>query len=246
MCRHLAYLGASIRLSRLLFEPPHSLSRQASQPKDMRKGGTINADGFGVGWYVGDTVLRHRRATPIWSDADLLRLAEHTASTAVLAAIRSATAGMPVTEGASAPFTDGRRLFSLNGRVEGWPHSITKLAAELPLAELLTPDAPTDAAFLWTLLRHRLRDGADPAETVRGLVADVAAAAPGSRLNLLYTDGVRIVATTWTHALSVLRSDTGVTVASEPFDDDPGWEPIGDAKLITATATGHAVTDLNF
>ena len=47
-------------------------------------------------------------------------------------------------------------------------------------------------------------------------------AAPGSRLNLLLTDGAAIWATTWTHALSVREGAGHGPVASEPLDDDPG------------------------
>lgn len=244
MCRHLVYLGEPQRLSRLLFEPPHSLCHQAFQPTDMRKGGTINADGFGVGWYAGETALRYRRATPMWSDTDLQHLADNTVAPAFLAAIRSATVGMPVTQGASAPFTDGRWLFSLNGRIEGWPHSVAKQASALPVTELMTADAPTDAAFLWALLRHRLRDN-DPVETVRDLVGELGAVAPGSRLNLLLTDGTLAIATTWWHALSVRRDPSGVTIASEPLDADAAWQPIGDRKLVTATASEVDISDLH-
>jgi gamma-glutamyl hercynylcysteine S-oxide hydrolase len=51
MCRHLAYLGPPLPLAALLFDPPHSLVEQSFAPRDMRGGGRINADGFGVGWY---------------------------------------------------------------------------------------------------------------------------------------------------------------------------------------------------
>ncbi|HWH01863.1 MAG TPA: ergothioneine biosynthesis protein EgtC, partial [Pilimelia sp.] len=191
MCRHLAYLGPPAPLARWLFTAPHGLARQSWAPTDMRGGGTVNADGFGVGWYpVGSgSALRYRRATPLWSDPDLVRLAGGVQSGAVLAAVRSATEGMPVVETAAAPFTDGRWLFSHNGRVTGWPGSVAALAGRLPVTDLLTLDAPTDAALLWALVRHRLRAGAAPAEAVAGTVAAVAAAAPESRLNLLLTDG---------------------------------------------------------
>src|SRR6266540_1883474 len=94
MCRHLAYLGPPIPLSRLLFEPPHALVHQSWAPKDMRGGGTINADGFGVGWYPdgATTPVRYRRACPMWTDPDLPALAAVTIAGAILAAVRSATA----------------------------------------------------------------------------------------------------------------------------------------------------------
>src|SRR5256886_17669842 len=46
VCRHLGYLGPPIPLSTVLFEPPHSLAHPSFAPKDMRRGGTLNADGL--------------------------------------------------------------------------------------------------------------------------------------------------------------------------------------------------------
>jgi glutamine amidotransferase len=243
MCRHLAYLGPPVLLSALLFDPPHSLSRQSWAPRDMRGGGTINADGFGVGWYA-DVPVRYRRATPLWSDTTLPALASTVRAGAVLAAVRSATAGMPVTETAAAPFGDGPWLFSHNGVVAGWPASMAKLAATLPTTDLLTLAAPTDSALLWALVRDRLRSGATAAEAVAGTVAEVQRAAPGSRLNLLLTDGTTIVATAAGHALSVRRDDTSVLISSEPLDDDPAWRPVPDGTLLTATAATLTSTTL--
>ncbi|WP_250029601.1 ergothioneine biosynthesis protein EgtC [Paractinoplanes maris] len=235
MCRHLAYLGPPVPLSRLLFEPAHSLSHQSWAPRDMRGGGTINADGFGVGWYAADGPVRYRRATPLWSDPDLPGLAASVTAGGVLAAVRSATAGMPVTAPAAAPFAEGRWLFSHNGVVAGWPGSVEKLAADLPTTDLLTLDAPTDAALLWALVRHRLRRGSGLGEAAAGTVAEVAAAAPGSRLNLLVTDGTTIVASTAGHALSALVTPDSVLISSEPLDDNPSWQPIPDRTVLVAT-----------
>jgi glutamine amidotransferase len=244
MCRHLAYVGPPVPLARLLFDAPHSLVHQSWAPRDMRGGGTINADGFGVGWYDEDGPIRYRRATPLWSDTFLPRLASTLRVGAVLAAVRSATAGMPVVETAAAPFGDGRWLFSHNGVVAGWPDTVTKLAATLPAADLLTLEAPTDAALLWALVRDRLRRGAEPAAAVADTVAEVEAAAPGSRLNLLLTDGSSVIATTLGHALSVRPDGPGVLVASEPLDDDPAWQPVPDRTLLAAGATDLTLTTL--
>ncbi|GID30997.1 ergothioneine biosynthesis protein EgtC [Paractinoplanes brasiliensis] len=236
MCRHLVYLGPPVPLSRLLFEPAHSLAHQSWAPADMRGGGTINADGFGVGWYAEGGPVRYRRATPLWSDTTLPGLASAVSAGAVLAAVRSATIGMPVTEHAAAPFGEGPWLFSHNGKVSGWPGSVAKLAATLPPVDLLTLDAPTDAALLWAFVRDRLRGGAGPREAVADTIAEVAAAAPGSRLNLLLTDGETVVASTYGHSLSVLRRAGSVLVSSEPLDDDPSWQPVDDRTLVVATA----------
>ena len=131
----------------------------------------------------------------MWTDASLADVAGEIHSGAVLAAVRNATAGMPVGEGACAPFSDGRWLFSHNGRVSGWPGSLGRLASTLPVEDLITLDAPTDAALLWALVRHRLRAGACAADAVASVVTEVAAAAPQSRLNLLLTDGQTVVGT---------------------------------------------------
>jgi gamma-glutamyl hercynylcysteine S-oxide hydrolase len=233
VCRHLAYLGPPVTLAALLFEPPHSLERQSWAPRDMRGGGTINADGFGVGWRHGGRLLRYRSDRPLWSDAGVRPLAASVSSGAVLAAARSATVGMPVTVSAAAPFGDDRYLFSHNGIVAGWPDSVLGLASGLPVRDLMTLDAPTDAAFLWALVRARL-PGVPMAAAVASVVTDVLAAAPGSRLNLLLTDGTAIVATTVGHSLSVLAGGDAVAVASEPLDS-ADWRAVADRSLVVAT-----------
>ena len=246
MCRHLAYLGEPVPLAQLLFDAPHALARQSWAPLDMRGGGTINADGFGVAWYpgAGADPVRYRSAAPLWSDAALPALAAHTRSGAVLAAVRSATVGMPVIETAAAPFAEGPWLFSHNGVVRGWPDSVAGLAARLPVRDLLTLDAPTDAALLWALVRDRLRAGIQAADAVAGTVAEVSAAAPGSRLNLLLTDGRQIVASTVGHALSVRADATSVLVSSEPLDPGPAWEPVPDGHLLVAAPSRLDITAL--
>jgi len=244
MCRHLAFVGSPLPLSAFLFDPPHSLARQSWAPRDMRGGGTINADGFGVGWFSASGPVRYRRATPLWSDTTLPALAATLRVGAALAAVRSATAGMPVVETAAAPFGDGPWLFSHNGVVAGWPATVTKLAERLPTTDLLTLDAPTDSALLWALVRDRLRAGVPMAEAVAATVSDVDAAAPGSRLNLLLTDGTAVVATTAGHSLAVREDGSGVLVSSEALDEHDGWRPVPDRHLVTATEHGIDFTPL--
>lgn len=237
MCRHLAYLGPPRDLATLLLDPPHSLLRQSYAPADMRGGGTVNADGFGAGWYPegAATPIRYRRAVPIWTDTAFAALAGQARSGAVLAAVRSATVGMPVVETASAPFATGRWLFSHNGLITGWPASVATLASRLPVTDLLTLDAPTDSALLWALVRHRLAAGDSLGCALRAVTTQVLARAPGSRLNLLVTDGTMLAATAVYHALAVRVTDREVLVCSEPTDSCPGWEAVPDCHLLTAT-----------
>lgn len=244
MCRHLAYLGPPCAVGELLGRGEHSLLSQGWAPRDMRGGGTINADGYGVAWWVDGVAVRYRTARPVWNDDAGAAVLGSARSGAVLAAVRSATVGMPVVHTANAPFTDGRWAFSHNGTVRGWPASLAGLAARLPITDLLTLDAPTDSALLWAAVRAGLAEG-DPAEVLADLVRSVGAGAPESRLNLLLSDGVQVVATAWYHSLSVLVTEDAVLVASEPHDDDPAWRPVPDHSLVTARPGQVTITPLN-
>jgi glutamine amidotransferase len=245
MCRHLAYLGSPVALGGLLSDPPHSLVRQSWAPRRQTHG-IMNVDGFGVGWYVpGDPEpARHRGAGPIWADQTFPDLARTVRSGAFLAAVRSATAGMPPGTAAAAPFRSGRWLFSHNGALPGWPDSAAGLAKSIAPERLLRMDAPTDSALLWALLLERLEQGSQLAPALAD-VARRARSIPGGRLNLLATDGSTIAATALGASLSWRDLGAGVVVASEPYDDDPAWQDVPEGSLITvehANRNAHEVT----
>jgi len=246
-----------VTLADCVLRPPHSLLEQSWAPVDMRGGGTINADGFGIGWLplapshgsepTGDSLARrYRRDRPMWADAGLPDLAASISSTAILAAVRSATVGMPVTETACAPFVEGAWMFSHNGVIDGWPASVAPLAQALPPSVLMTLEAPTDSAFLWALVRGHLRRGRPAAKALAGVVHDVLALAPGSRMNLLLNNGRQIVATTVAHSLWHTQEEGSVTVSSEALDPhDPGWQPVPDLCLLEATASDFSIRALD-
>jgi glutamine amidotransferase len=254
MCRHLAYLGPQASLRSLLIDPPHSLYRQAWAPRRQRHG-TVNADGFGVGWYAdGDPVpARYRRGVPMWGDPSLPDIARVTRSGAVLAAVRSATAGTAVGEQAAAPFGEGRWLFSHNGSLDGWPAVAENVAnaggcdneppvtGPLPqpsaAAVLVSLEAMVDSAFLWALVLQRLRAGSPMAAALAGTIAAVEAAGGTGRFNFLLTDGLSVAATACGDTLWYRASPGAVTVASEPGDDGPGWAEVPDRHVLTATTT---------
>ncbi|GAA3824772.1 ergothioneine biosynthesis protein EgtC [Streptomyces phyllanthi] len=246
MCRHLAFLGPEERLGTLLTDPPHSLFRQSWAPRRQRYG-TVNADGFGVGWYAeGDPVpARYRRAGPIWGDGSFADLARVVRTTALLAAVRDATVAGADGEAAAAPFAAGRWLFSHNGAVAGWPHSLAPLVPTVPPVDLLSMEARSDSAFVWALVLNRLREGDEEGEALAGAVLEVARAAPGSRLNLLLTNGETITATAWGDTLWYLAEPGRRTVvASEPYDDDPYWREVPDRTLLAASRTDVLLTPL--
>ncbi|MGD1218921.1 ergothioneine biosynthesis protein EgtC [Streptomyces krungchingensis] len=246
MCRHLAFLGPEEPLGALLVEPEHGLFRQAWAPRRQRHG-TVNADGFGVGWYApGDPVpARYRRAVPIWGDQSFADLARVVRASALLAAVRDATVAGADGEAAAAPFAAGPWLFSHNGAVAGWPGTLAPLATTLPAQDVLSLEARCDSALVWALVLHRLRGGDDEGQALADTVVEVAEAAPGSRLNLLLTNGETIVATAWGDTLWYLSGPGPRTVvASEPYDDDPHWREVPDHTLLTASRTEVLLTPL--
>ncbi|MFP5372911.1 MAG: ergothioneine biosynthesis protein EgtC [Actinomycetes bacterium] len=228
MCRHLAWLGLPRSVAELVLEPPSSLLVQSYAPRRQRHG-TINADGWGIGFHVPgrEQPVRWRSARPLWADPSFASVAPVLRSGCVMAAVRSATVGMPLEESAVAPFTDGRVLLSHNGRVD---------RAALP--PVRDAESTVDSALLAALVFARGPDA------LGDVVREVAARDPGARLNLLVSDGSRLLATTWGDTLSVLVTPEGTALASEPWDDDPAWSDIPDRSLIEVTPDGVHLTPL--
>ena len=130
-------------------------------------------------------------------------------------------------ESAAAPFTDGHWLLSHNGRVS---------SSALPARH--DAESVCDSALL---AAHVFAQGPDRVvETIR----EVAAADPDASLNVLLTDGTRILAVSWGDPMSYLVEPDGVVVASEPYDDDDRWVDVPDRHLLEATATDVVVTGL--
>ena len=228
MCRHLAWLGQPRSLAELMLEPPSSLLVQSYAPRRQRHG-TVNADGWGVGFYVTgqEQPARWRSSRPLWADASFASVAPVLHSGCVVAAVRSATVGMPLEESAVAPFMDGRALLSHNGRVD---------------RDVLPPAKDAESTVDSALLAALVFDRGLPA--MGDVVRLVAARDPGARLNLLAADGRRLLATTWGDTLSVLVTATGTALASEPWDDDPAWTDLPDRHLIEVTPDGVDLTPL--
>ncbi|MCV7223989.1 ergothioneine biosynthesis protein EgtC [Mycolicibacterium elephantis] len=219
MCRHLGWLGDPVSVASLVLEPANSLLVQSYAPR-RQKHGLLNADGWGVGFFSSDvrdgTPRRWRSATPLWGDASFASMAPALRGGCIVAAVRSASIGMPIEATASAPFTDGTWLLSHNGLVD---------RGVLPLSR--HAESTNDSALLAALIFERGLD------RLADTLAEVAAADPNARLNILAGNGSRLIATTWGDTLSVLRRDDGTVLASEPYDDDPRWQELPDRHLIS-------------
>ena len=189
----------------------------------------MNADGWGVGFFDGAVPRRWRSPAPLWGDVSFDSIAPALHSHCVVAAVRSATVGMPIEASATAPFSDGRWLLSHNGVVDRAVLSLRSSA-----------ESVCDSAILAATIFERGLDG------LGDTIAEMGTADPDARLNVLAANGSRLLATTWGDTLSILRRDDGVVLASEPYDDAPDWEDVPDRRLIEVTAQGVTLTPLDY
>lgn len=226
MCRHLGWLGKPRSLAALILEPPQGLLVQSYAPRRQQHG-LLNADGWGAGFFDGDVPRRWRSAAPLWGDVSFASVAPALASHCVVAAVRSATVGMPIEASATAPFTDGSWLLSHNGVVNRGVLKTTDCA-----------ESVCDSAILAAAIFDR------GVESLGEVIADIGAADPHARLNILAANGSRMLATTWGDTLSMLHGSDGVILASEPYDDDPRWVDIPDRHLVDAHDGEVCVTAL--
>ncbi|NDJ89746.1 ergothioneine biosynthesis protein EgtC [Mycolicibacter kumamotonensis] len=229
MCRHLGWLGKPRSLAALMLEPPHGLLVQSYAPRRQQHG-LLNADGWGAGFYDiagSDEPRRWRSAMPLWGDTSFASVAPALSSHCVVAAVRSATVGMPIEASATAPFTDGTWLLSHNGVVD---------TSVLPTCA--GAESVCDSAILAASIFSR------GVESLGELIVEVGAADPRARLNIVAANGSRLLATTWGDSLSMLHGSDGVVLASEPYDDDPRWIDIPDRHLIDARGGEVSVTAL--
>ncbi|OBB64570.1 MULTISPECIES: ergothioneine biosynthesis protein EgtC [unclassified Mycobacterium] len=231
MCRHLGWLGADVTVSSLVLDPLYGLRVQSYAPR-RQKHGLLNADGWGVGFFDdssgGQVPRRWRSQAPLWGDTSFDSVAPALRSRCVVAAVRSATVGMPIDVSATAPFTDGQWMLSHNGVVD---------RAVLPMSS--QAESVCDSALLAAVIFERGLDA------LGDTITEIAAADPDARLNILAANGSRLLATTWGDTLSILRRADGIVLASEPYDNDPGWEDVPDRHLVEVTATGVALTPLD-
>jgi glutamine amidotransferase len=244
MCRHLAWVGEPVTLSSLVLDAEFSLLRQAFAPRHQEHG-VVNADGFGVGWYVPGRAepVRYRRGQPLWGDASFASLAPTIASGCVMGAVRDATPGFAAAdESCAAPFLHGRWLFSHTGALADWPRArkaLVERTLEVPEAA-----APVDSALLFGVAVSAWAAGASLTD---GLVECLrrAEAVGGGRLSFLASDGDRLAATSYGDPLFCRESRAGVLLASEPLDDEPVWRRLSAPSLIGADAAGVRVLPLD-
>ncbi len=208
MCRFVFYSGAPSRLSSLLTEPTHSIIHQSYQSKEREE--PLNGDGFGVGWYVpeeSDAPAIFKDVTPAWNNQNLTSLAAVVRSPCIVAHVRAATPGLPVSQLNCHPFSWREFLFAHNGQVGNFQAIRRKIQSELSDEAFNLLSGSTDSEHVFALFAKHY----DPASTdskihamaaarssaittIEGISAEHGTDAP-SDLNLVLTDGVLTVIT---------------------------------------------------
>merc|ERR1711974_542101 len=104
--------------SKFVTEPAHSLLRQSIKSKERRE--PVNGDGFGLAWYnheLSEAPGLYKSISPAWSNPNLLNLCRMTASKTILAHVRAATFGLPVSQPNCHPFVYDNFAFMHNGEI---------------------------------------------------------------------------------------------------------------------------------
>ncbi len=211
MCRFVLYHGAEITISSLVTVPSNSLIHQSFDNQEREE--PLNGDGFGIAWYapeISDEPAVFRAVSPAWNDENLRHLARVTRSRSILAHVRAATRGLPVTRLNCHPFSWGPFAFMHNGYIGGFRQMRRRLLEGLSDEAFGLIGGSTDSEVLFALFvdQYRRHDGGGRIERMgRALVAAVAeveelrletGAEQHSQLNVALTDGAASVATRWT------------------------------------------------
>lgn len=260
MCRFAVYSGAPVPLSRLVYDAPRGLSRLAWDPREMQHG-HVNVDGTGVAWWHPDEPdeppLRYVTTATPWNDANLPQLLPRLRSHLAIGAVRAATPGIPFGPGNVAPFTHEGIAFAHNGWIGGYRKGTGReLLRRLPDDLFGAQDAVSDSQTLFlTVLAHlRSQVASDLADAVMAALSTVAEvcrdAGEQATLNVACSDGTAVVLARASLGLpgnslyaaqGTAQLPAGIVVASEPLDDDPAWEPVGDRTLLVI-ADGRITT----
>jgi ergothioneine biosynthesis protein EgtC len=211
MCRFALYLGPPITLDTLITKPVNSIIHQSFHSHERTE--PLNGDGFGVAWYVPELSRMpavFRSISPAWNNANLLNLARVTFSECILAHVRAASPGLPVTETDCHPFSHGRFALMHNGSIAGFQRVRRPLLESLSDEAFAVVKGTTDSELMFALFldHHRRLAGRDAAEamaaaleaTIRQVVETVeeAGISEPSYLNLAVTDGRRAAASRFT------------------------------------------------
>ncbi len=215
MCRFVLYHGSEITISSLVTVPSNSLIHQSFDNQERAE--PLNGDGFGIAWYAHEISERpalFRAVSPAWNNQNLRHLARLTRSRSILAHVRAATLGLPVTGLNCHPFSWGRFAFMHNGDIGGFHQIRRRLLGLLSDEAFALIQGSTDSEHLFALFVDRYRELGDGNRVER--MARALTAAIGQVEELRRETGVEKVS-----QINVALSDGTAAVAARYTSDEP-------------------------
>ena len=120
MCRFAAYIGEPIPLNDLVSRSHDSLIKQSSAAQETDI--TLNADGFGIGWYNPSAHVEpsvYVNILPAWNDINLRSISKNIISPCFFGHVRAAMEGQVSLHNCH-PFAYRQYLFMHNGGIAGF------------------------------------------------------------------------------------------------------------------------------
>lgn len=250
MCRLFGYLGPPILLDRILCKPEHSLVVQSYKPREMTSG-SLNADGFGVGWHHPQREtdpFTYKSTVPIWNEVNISSLSRYVESGCILACVRSATAGQVLDLSNCQPFVRDRLQFVHNGAIKNFRQTLYRpIRNQLSDKIYQSIDGTTDSEHIFALFSELRKDGTLSIEetwheTLK-VLTEIAVSKGEVEIsaNVIISDGTQLVASRFASgntppSLYWLRDDPtfpeAVIIASEPLFAG-NWHPCPPQSIIT-------------
>ncbi|MEO6867291.1 MAG: class II glutamine amidotransferase [Gaiellales bacterium] len=223
-------------------------------------------DGWGLGWYDPPTEpQRFRDPRAAWQDDDYTSTAAEATSTRFIAHVRYASTGA-VEERNTHPFEQRGRMFAHNGVVSGLDLLRERLGPDLALVHGSTDSELTFALLTSEIERANgdvaagiIAAGTWIAEHLPVFAWNFVLITPSELYALRWparhelwwlhrgAGGVHgsrtFMGSGMRHPLSVGSGDlvrtSAVVVASEPMDEDPGWQQLQSGELLAVSAAGE-------
>jgi len=260
MCRIAAYFGPPRAVSTVLLEPAHSLLEQSRAAREMH-GGRVAGDGWGIGWFTqaGQAGLL-KNILPIWSDQNAKTTMPAIVSGSFIGHIRLASDGIETCLLNTAVYQLDDYLFTINGGIEPWGAAIARaIRARLSEKAEAALNGSSDGELIAALWRTHLGqvNRADPGMALRdaleqlvGLCQEHGCSFTANMIvaNAEGLSAVRFAFNQEPNSLYRLANQTrwkeAYLVASEPLDDEEGWESIDPAMLVRVDKGGMRIIAL--
>lgn len=241
MCRWMAYQGNPIYLEEWLFEPDHSLIHQSLSARKSEV--TVNADGFGLGWYdEREEPGLYHEILPAWSDCNLKSLARHIKSGLFFAHVRAST-GTSTARSNCHPFGYKNWLFMHNGQIGLYEQVRWQIDRWIPedLYNLRRGNTDSEAMFLLMVANGLDKD---PVQAVTTTLQQILSLMQEKGINepLRFTSmlsngqdmwAIRFSSDDYAPSLYYKQFGEHVVIGSEPLDlSGDGWQQVQSGQMV--------------